>query len=111
MFVKMLRAEGYLSRCFICGTDGSVWEEQLDPHHSTYKNIGKEEISDIVCLCEFCHAKLHERVKREGLKLEDAHIFIHNEREERMKRGKQEGPVHVSVVLCRMKEKYFGITN
>lgn len=102
-FVKMMRNNGYLSQCFICGSDSSIWEEQLDPHHTTYKNIGNEEISDIVCLCEFCHAKLHERIKREGLKLEDAHIIIYNERQERIQNP--EGPVHISVVLKRMNEK------
>jgi len=101
-FVDMLRIEGYLSKCFICGSDGKVWEEQLDPHHITYKNIGNENISDIVCLCEFCHDKLHERVKREGLKLENAHITIYNEREER----RNEKDVSISVILHRIVEKY-----
>lgn len=35
----------------------------LNLHHLTYDRLGKERLSDLVCLCEDCHHKLHENLK------------------------------------------------
>gem|GEM_PF-4331542 len=33
----------------------------LNLHHKTYERIGNEKIRDLVCLCQQCHHKLHEK--------------------------------------------------
>ena len=32
----------------------------LNIHHITYKRLGDERLSDVVCLCNNCHTKLHD---------------------------------------------------
>lgn len=44
----------YGHRCDHCGSS-----KNLHIHHITYKNLGEEEISDLVPLCEDCHKRLH----------------------------------------------------
>ena len=42
--------------CQICNKQSG----RLDVHHTTYQNIYKENINDLITLCENCHKKLHE---------------------------------------------------
>lgn len=42
-------------QCQMCGRIHS-----LHVHHITYKNLGKEPLSDLVTLCSFCHKKVHD---------------------------------------------------
>lgn len=38
----------------VCGTQAT------EVHHKTYKNIGKEPLSDLVALCKECHDRVHK---------------------------------------------------
>ncbi len=53
------RNAGY--KCEQCGSSHS-----LNAHHNSYKNLGdpKNEIKDLVCLCESCHNKFHRPLAR-----------------------------------------------
>lgn len=42
------------NRCMLCNSDGT-----LHVHHRTYENLGREEPTDIIALCDKCHAKFH----------------------------------------------------
>lgn len=42
------------NKCQLCKSDKS-----LDVHHNNYINIGKEEPSDVIVLCNKCHRKFH----------------------------------------------------
>lgn len=45
------------NRCQLCcNTDN------LNVHHNTYKNIGREDLKDLVVLCRECHAKFHDKL-------------------------------------------------
>lgn len=45
------------NRCQLCcNTDN------LNVHHNTYKNIGHEDLKDLVVLCRECHAKFHDKL-------------------------------------------------
>lgn len=50
-------------RCQMCGT-----AKNLNVHHLTYENLGRESIYDLVTLCESCHKKVHEKdlAQKEG---------------------------------------------
>ena len=50
---KVFKLYGY--RCDQCGS-----AKNLHIHHITYENLGEEQISDLVPLCEECHKKLHD---------------------------------------------------
>lgn len=49
--------------CEWCGE-----EKATDVHHTTYKNITKEESGDLVPLCKDCHYKIHRRAKELKIK-------------------------------------------
>lgn len=49
---KIFRRDGF--RCVMCGQSMN-----LNVHHITYENLGAEESSDLVTLCQKCHAKVH----------------------------------------------------
>lgn len=40
-----------------CQSCGST--HNLTVHHTTYKNLGNEHLSDLVTLCNYCHNQLH----------------------------------------------------
>lgn len=46
-------------KCNKCYSD-----KELHIHHLTYKNIGNEDMSDLVCLCKECHFKLHKEMDK-----------------------------------------------
>lgn len=50
---KVFKEYGY--RCDLCGSP-----KNLRVHHITYENLGEEQISDLVPLCEDCHKNLHD---------------------------------------------------
>lgn len=58
--------EHYQGKCYCCGLDGH------EVHHRTYKRMGKEIPSDLVLLCQPCHAAVHDLV-RYGTRLSAAH--------------------------------------
>jgi hypothetical protein len=43
--------------CQLCNAKG-----RLNVHHRTYENCGREQPSDLIVLCEGCHAKVHDKV-------------------------------------------------
>jgi len=42
------------NRCELCNV-----EAELHVHHRTYERIGREELSDLITLCEGCHGNFH----------------------------------------------------
>lgn len=44
-------------RCQLCNAT-----QNLNVHHRTYENWGKEQPEDLTVLCEDCHAKFHDKV-------------------------------------------------
>lgn len=50
---EVLKQDGY-DRCKICKSD-----QDLEVHHETYDNIGKEPTSDLSTLCRPCHSHIH----------------------------------------------------
>ncbi len=44
-------------KCQLCGKNNIV----LHIHHNNYDNIGQEENSDLIALCENCHANYHKQ--------------------------------------------------
>lgn len=45
-----------LDRCQGCGD-----KEKLHVHHKTYERLGHENLTDLVVVCETCHALIHQR--------------------------------------------------
>jgi 5-methylcytosine-specific restriction endonuclease McrA len=47
------------NKCAFCGSS-----ENLNVHHRTYEHRGREHthISDLVVLCNSCHAKFHDKL-------------------------------------------------
>ena len=46
------------NRCQLCNSGG-----ELHTHHRTYDRVGKEKISDLICLCANCHKKFHDEAQ------------------------------------------------
>jgi 5-methylcytosine-specific restriction endonuclease McrA len=47
-------------KCQKCG-----FEEELNVHHKTYKNLFNENMEDLITLCKRCHCDEHERIRKE----------------------------------------------
>lgn len=45
------------STCQLCGAN----DKQLDVHHKSYDNRGRETFLDVIVLCHDCHAKFHDK--------------------------------------------------
>lgn len=45
------------SRCMVCYTNTSI----LDTHHRTYIRLGRERLTDLICLCRKHHSMFHGR--------------------------------------------------
>lgn len=56
---QRLAMDGF--QCSICGT-----AKNLEVHHLTYERLGHEDLDDLVSLCKRCHAKVHEKDKKEA---------------------------------------------
>ena len=57
--VAIARAHG---RCEQCGREQwGQWPDVAQVHHLTYRNLGRERLSDLRVLCLSCHAKQHPR--------------------------------------------------
>lgn len=62
--------------CYCCGRkDGPK-----DLHHRTYKNLGAENLRDLVPLCRQCHDDVHDLVRRTTLHLWGATNVLRRER-------------------------------
>jgi 5-methylcytosine-specific restriction endonuclease McrA len=46
--------------CYCCARD----DGPKDLHHRTYKNLGHENLRDLVPLCRDCHNRVHELARR-----------------------------------------------
>lgn len=58
------RANG---RCEICGY--LPWKDGvLQVHHKTYENLGNEQLDDLVCVCPWCHMKIHGKRSPQNVK-------------------------------------------
>lgn len=66
----------YSNRCYVCGSKRTI------VHHKTYKNLGREEDDDLLCLCNKHHYEVHSLVylakisNTPGYELESAHQFV-----------------------------------
>ena len=59
---KNFRIEYYKAnerKCIECGSTND-----LNLHHLTYERLGREKLEDVVCLCNTCHFKLHEKMDK-----------------------------------------------
>ena len=45
-------------KCCLCPSS-----KKLEVHHNTYDRLGRERLSDCVCLCHECHRKVHGQMK------------------------------------------------
>lgn len=50
--------------CVMCG------EEDYVLHHTSYKNVGKEPLSDLLPLCNNCHVLVHSYIDKNNLSVE-----------------------------------------
>lgn len=50
-------------RCGICNR-----KDKLEVHHRTYERLGNELLTDLIPLCDRCHAKFHDEF-RPGLEM------------------------------------------
>lgn len=55
--MRRLRLEVDTEQCTVCGS-----KNQLNVHHKTYDRIGAEKLSDLITLCQECHAKYHNKL-------------------------------------------------
>lgn len=46
-------------RCSLC----NMRDVRLHVHHRTYDRIGNEASEDLICLCEACHRKFHDKTR------------------------------------------------
>ncbi len=42
-------------KCYSCNSSN-----RLEVHHITYKNLYKENMADLICVCRSCHNKIHK---------------------------------------------------
>jgi hypothetical protein len=49
-------------KCQLCGAKRK--DVQLDTHHNTYQRLGREKNTDLLVLCEPCHAKHHDKLPK-----------------------------------------------
>lgn len=49
-----------------CGVCGADWNNAMQFHHKTYKNLGNERLMDIVPVCDACHKLVHEIHEAQG---------------------------------------------
>lgn len=47
-------------KCQMC----SATDKPLNIHHNSYERLGYERPSDVICLCEPCHAKHHDKLPK-----------------------------------------------
>ena len=57
--MRRLRLEVDSEQCAVCGS-----RNQLNVHHKTYDRIGAEKLSDLITLCQECHAKYHNKLMK-----------------------------------------------
>jgi len=69
------------TRCFCCATADHI----LHLHHITYERLGAELPQDLIPICGPCHERLHEKVRRGQVSLENAHWSVLKE----MTRGRK----------------------
>jgi uncharacterized protein YlaI len=43
---------------FICKLCHRYCKDDFEVHHKTYRNLGHEPISDLICLCTECHKRI-----------------------------------------------------
>lgn len=46
----------FYKKCIICDS-----EKELKVHHKSYSNRGRETFNDVICLCDKCHSKFHDK--------------------------------------------------
>ena len=60
-----------------CAMDG-CYQKATQIHHKHYRNVGQEEISDLLAVCAKCHMRIHRKLKT----LSDAQIIeVQSERD------------------------------
>lgn len=65
-FVKAKKLYFCKKQCCICES-----KSRLEVHHKTYKNLGKEDLDDLIIVCRICHQSIHDEQDRTGRPLED----------------------------------------
>ena len=57
---QKLRTQVFTRDNYTCQSCGS--SESLNCHHTTYKRLGFEKLSDLTTLCTTCHTELHNQL-------------------------------------------------
>lgn len=52
---EALKHEQY--KCQLCNSK----DKELNVHHRSYENIGRETFNDVIVLCKDCHEKFHSK--------------------------------------------------
>ena len=55
-------------------------EKNLNVHHATYQNLGREKDEDLFALCKNCHKEYHDLFGVQSNMLRKTHKFIKNKR-------------------------------
>lgn len=58
-----------------CHSFGCVRDGRLSLHHWTYERMGREELSDLILVCDDCHTRIHN-LERKGMALDEATRFV-----------------------------------
>lgn len=59
---RALKRYGY--KCMICGR-----KDNLQIHHNNYKNLRHEKPNDLLCLCDYHHKMIHNKLKNNSQKI------------------------------------------
>ena len=62
--IRQSALEGAGFTCQLCDS-----KDSLQVHHRRYENIGHEALSDLIVLCEQCHAKFHDVLESDHIGL------------------------------------------
>jgi hypothetical protein len=69
--VKRRWKESNMFKGWVCHSFGCDSRKGLSFHHWTYERVGREELTDLILVCDDCHSYIHA-LERKGMPLEDA---------------------------------------
>ena len=64
---------------WVCHSFGCISDGRLSLHHWTYERMGREELTDLILVCDGCHRRIH-RLEKGGMALDEATRFVTNQR-------------------------------
>lgn len=64
------RASGLPCQCLVCD------DPRFQLHHRTYTRLGREQLGDVLPLCETCHRKVHEYERTHLTNIQGTHKIL-----------------------------------